>query len=413
MSSESRRPAAAIAVCVAAGLIFYVFPLLGALAVLALLIASVTPPGTRFLARVAELGRRPVVPNGVARREMAPVPAEPETADIPCDCRVAVVIPAYRARATIAGVVESALRVADLVIVVDDACPDRCGDLVRGAGPRVRVLRHEVNRGVGGATKTGIVEALRLGARYVVKLDADDQMDTAFVPEMIAALERFPEVDLVKGNRFADPSTLRTMPAARLIGNAGLTLMIKFSSGYWTIVDPTNGFLALRADAVREPDLAGLAERYFFEIDLLCMLGLRRRTIAELEMPAIYAGEHSSLSIPNVLFTFPPRLAARFLRRLLVNYLVVEINLGSLCGIVGIPLLLFAVLFGAHEWAVSLQSGIERPTGTIVLALLLFMTGFQLSLQALMYDVQSTPRTLKLRPSRGHGVREAEPVRTS
>jgi dolichol-phosphate mannosyltransferase len=317
---------------------------------------------------------------------------------------VAVVIPAYRARATIEGVVRSALAVSDLVIVVDDACPEQSGSAVRGLDPRVRVLRHETNRGVGGATKTGIAEALRLGVRYVVKLDADGQMDASFVPEMIDALERYPEVDLVKGNRFADPATLRTMPVTRLIGNAGLTLMIKFSSGYWTIVDPTNGFLAMRADAVREADLAGLAERYFFEIDLLCMLGLRRRTIAELEMPAIYGEERSSLSIAQALFTFPPRLAARFLRRLLVNYLVVEINPGSLCAMIGIPLLLFAVFFGAHEWAISLASGIERPTGTIVLALLLFMTGFQLSLQALMYDVQFTPRTLKLRPG-AHRVR--------
>ncbi len=209
----------------------------------------------------------------------------------------------------------------------------------------------------------------------------------------------------MKGNRFADPATLRTMPAARLLGNAGLTLMVKFSSGYWTIVDPTNGFFAVRAVAVRESALATLADRYFFEIDLLCMLGLGRRTIAELEMPAIYGNERSSLSIAHTLLSFPPRLIARFLRRLLVNYLIVEINLGSLCGLVGIPLLVFALFFGAHEWAISISSGIQRPTGTIVLSLLLFMTGFQLSLQALMYDVQFAPRTVKLRRTPAHRER--------
>jgi dolichol-phosphate mannosyltransferase len=326
-------------------------------------------------------------------------------------CRVAIVIPAYRARRTLERVVRRALEVGDMVIVVDDACPEQCGEAVRGVDPRVTVLRHEVNRGVGGATKTGIAEAVRRGAEYVVKLDADDQMDAAFVPDMIDVLERFPEADLVKGNRFADPATLRTMPAARLIGNAGLTLLIKFSSGYWTIVDPTNGFLALRTDALRESDLAGLADRYFFEIDLLCMLGLRRRTVAELEMPAIYGEERSSLSIAHTLLSFPPRLFARFVRRLLVNYLIVEINPGSLCAMIGIPLLLFAVLFGGHEWAISISSGIARPTGTIVLALLLFMTGFQLALQGLMYDVQFAPRTLKLRSGASHRVRSAESER--
>jgi glycosyltransferase involved in cell wall biosynthesis len=255
--------------------------------------------------------------------------------------------------------------------------------------------------------KTGIERALAWGADYVVKVDADDQMDTEFVPQMIDILEQYPDIDLVKGNRFADPATLRTMPVARLMGNAGLTLMVKFSSGYWTIVDPTNGFIALRAEAIRDTDLSRLSDRYFFETDLLCTFGLRRRVIAELEMPAIYHSESSSsLSIPRVLFSFPPKLFVRFLRRLLINYLVVEMNVGSLCGLIGLPLLVFSVIFGAEEWAVSVSSGITRPTGTIILALLLFMIGFQLSLQALLYDVQSSTRTLKFRGARDRGTRE-------
>ncbi len=320
---------------------------------------------------------------------------------------VAIVIPAYRARRTIARVVDRALAVADLVVVVDDACPQSSGDVVRGIDPRVRVVVHEVNRGVGGATKTGISAAMALGADYIVKIDADDQMDTTFVPHMIDILERAPEIELVKGNRFADPATLQTMPAIRLIGNALLTLLIKFSSGYWTIVDPTNGFIALRADSLQRMKIDRLAERYFFETDLLCLFGLRRRTIAELEMPAIYGEEPSSLSIPVVLTSFPPLLIKRFLRRLLVNYLIVEINVGTLCAAIGFPLLLAAIIFGGHEWYISVTSGTGRPTGTIVLALLLFIIGFQLSLQALLYDVQFSTRTIKLHRDSRHDDRDA------
>ena len=317
---------------------------------------------------------------------------------------IAAVIPTYRARSTIFRVVERALAVVDFVIVVDDACPESTGELVRGIDPRIHVIKHDVNRGVGGATKTGFEEALARGADYIVKIDADDQMEVGYVPQMIGILEENPDVDLVKGNRFADSATLRSMPIARLIGNAGLTFLIKFSSGYWTIVDPTNGFIALRADALRLIDMQSLAERYFFEIDLLCSLGLRRRVIAELEMPAIYGEERSSLSITKTFFSFPGKLAARFVRRLLVNYLIVEINVGSLCGLIGLPLLFSAIVFGSHEWAVSIASKTPRPTGTIVLALLLFMIGFQLSLQALLYDVQFSPKTLKLRHHRHHST---------
>jgi len=313
--------------------------------------------------------------------------------------RTFAVIPAYRASATLRRVVERALEVVDEVIVVDDACPQRCGDLLSGfGGVRVHVIRCETNGGVGAATKIGMVEALARGAEVIVKIDADDQMDTSYVPEMVAYLASQPEIDLVKGNRFADSVTLRRMPIARLVGNAALTFLVKFSTGYWTIVDPTNGFIAVRAQALRETDLGALANRYFFEIDLLCSFGLQRRAIAELQMPAIYAGEHSSLSIAGVLLNFPGKLLFRFLRRVLINYLIVEINVGSLCAAIGLPMLLAALVFGGHEWLVSIQSGQPRPTGTIILALMLFTIGVQLSLQALLFDVQFATRTVKIRP---------------
>jgi glycosyltransferase involved in cell wall biosynthesis len=316
---------------------------------------------------------------------------------------VVAVIPTFRARSTIGRVIERALEVVDIVIVVDDCCPELSHEVVERS-ERVRVICHDVNRGVGGATKTGMIAALEIGADIIVKIDADDQMDVSFVPAIVKVFGQYPEVDLVKGNRFADAATLRTMPLARLIGNAGLTLLVKFSSGYWTITDPTNGFISVRGDALRRIDVASLADRYFFEIDLLCAMGLRRGVICELDMPAIYGGETSSLSIPSVLFSFPPKLFMRFLRRLLVNYLVVEINVGTLCGALGFPLLLFAIVFGGHEWYTSLSTGVSRPTGTIVLALLLFMIGFQLSLQALLYDVQFSTKTIK-------ATREHHPAR--
>lgn len=310
---------------------------------------------------------------------------------------VFIVIPAYRARASIRHVVDKALAFADRVIVVDDACPDRCSELVENYDERVTLVRHSANLGVGGATKTGIREALRMGAEFIVKVDSDDQMDVSFIPTMLHVLRTQPEVDLVKGNRFADPETIRTMPVERLIGNAGLTFFVKFSTGYWSVVDPTNGFIALRADAVAQSTLERLANRYFFEIDLLCWFGLRRRVIAEVEMPAIYAGAHSSLSIGRILLDFPGRLLVRYLQRLLINYVVVEINVGTLCAALGIPALLAGLIYGSLQWYQSAITHVPAATGVIVLALLLFTVGFQLTLQALLYDVQFATPTKKIR----------------
>ena len=63
---------------------------------------------------------------------------------------VAVVIPCYRVRRHILGVLEAIGREVDRVYVVDDCCPDDSGDLVsdRCRDPRVRVLRNRENQGV-------------------------------------------------------------------------------------------------------------------------------------------------------------------------------------------------------------------------------------------------------------------------
>ncbi|HEX6912274.1 MAG TPA: glycosyltransferase family 2 protein, partial [Longimicrobium sp.] len=119
--------------------------------------------------------------------------------------RVAVVIPAYRAASTVADVVARVPAGIWRIYVVDDGCPEATGDVAAAlADPRVHVLRNPRNLGVGGAMKRGYARALRDGAGIVVKLDADGQMDPAFIPLLVAPLLAG-RADYAKGNRFAPP----------------------------------------------------------------------------------------------------------------------------------------------------------------------------------------------------------------
>ena len=314
---------------------------------------------------------------------------------------ICCVIPTYKASATICTVVRDVSQYADAVVVVDDACPQRSGELVeetfRG-DPSVYVVRHEVNRGVGGATKTGIAKAFELGAEVIVKLDADNQMDARYVPAIAAVFESDQAVEFVKGNRFIDMNLLRAMPKRRLFGNSVLSLLLKLSSGYWNLIDPTNGYLAFRASKLRQAAWQELSDRYFFEAHVLCMLGMRKAHIAEMEMPAIYGGEVSSLSIMRVALEFPPKLLKLCLKRVLFQYFVYDINLGSLYLLFGLLLVTAAVLWGGYEWVESVVTGVPRTTGTVMLAVLLFLMGFQLLLNALMHDVQFGARSVKVVP---------------
>ncbi len=140
----------------------------------------------------------------------------------------------------------------DAIFVVDDACPEGTGELVRSrvTDPRVSVIVREHNGGVGAAVKTGWRAALADGCDVVVKIDGDGQMDPTLVRSFAQPIiDR--EADYTKGNRFFDPESLRTMPRMRVLGNAGLSFMSKMSSGYWHTFDPTNGYVAIGATALR------------------------------------------------------------------------------------------------------------------------------------------------------------------
>lgn len=310
--------------------------------------------------------------------------------------RIAIVIPAYRASETITDVVSRCLLYADEVIVVDDACPQKSGAVARAAfsdEPRVKVIERPANGGVGAAMKTGIGVAIELGVSAIVKIDADGQMDPSYVPTIRQRFIEHPSLVCIKGNRFFNAQVLSIMPKTRLFGNAVLSLLVKGASGYWNAIDPTNGYLAFNTAILRVLPWESFDDSYFFEMSVLCELGSKRLPILELEMPTIYTAAPSSLSISKVAFEFPPKLFSYMFRRILLQYFVFDVNLGSLYCILGSLLTLFGLVFGSYEWVDGIITHTGKPTGTIMLAALPVMMGFQLLLNALMYDVQFSQKT--------------------
>lgn len=308
--------------------------------------------------------------------------------------RVAVIIPCYRVARQLPAVLAGLPADVAHVLVVDDCCPEGSGDIAAGlatADPRIEVLRHPVNRGVGAAMVTGFRRALSLDCDAVVKMDGDGQMDAAQLPRLLAPLAEG-RADVAKGNRFRDFKALRAMPRLRLIGNSALSFLVKAASGLWGVMDPTNGFLALHRRALEAIEFDALAERYFFECDLLIRLGTAGIAVADVAMPARYGDETSSLRIGRVLLTFPPLLARGFLRRLALGYFVHDFTIASLYLLAGVPLMVFGAVMGGLEWADSVRTGIPRTAGTVMLAGLPLILGFQLVLQAIAYDVANAPR---------------------
>lgn len=308
--------------------------------------------------------------------------------------RVAVVIPCYKVREHILQVIEAIGPEVDAIFVVDDACPQQSGRLVeQEAVPRdkrVKVLFKPRNEGVGGAVMSGYRAAQEAGFDIMVKVDGDGQMDPRLVPAFIAPILAG-EADYTKGNRFFDLANIRRMPKVRILGNAALSLLSKLSTGYWQIFDPTNGFTAIHAEAVRRLPLDRISRRYFFETDMLFRLNTIRAAVVDVPMDPVYGNEVSNLRIGAVLPEFLAKHVKNTAKRIFYNYFLRGLSLASMNLAVGLAMLGGGVAFGAYHWAHSSGLGVTTPAGTVALAVLPVLLGIQFLLAFFAFDIAASP----------------------
>lgn len=308
------------------------------------------------------------------------------------DVKIAVVVPAYKVADHIKDVVSSISANIVHVIVVDDKCPYASGKEVEQLNMKnVTVIYHESNQGVGGAVITGYKKALNLGCEIVVKMDGDGQMDPKYMDSLIGPLINN-EADYTKGNRFVDFVALKSMPKKRLFGNSALSFFVKFASGYWNIMDPTNGYTAIHRRVLEKINLAKLSRRFFFEIDMLINLNIMNAVVKDRGMPAKYEGRGSSLNIKKTLVQFPPRLLSGFFKRIFLKYFIYDFNMASVYLLLGLPMFIGSIFFGSFEWIDSIITGKAKTAGTIMLVALPIIISFQMLLQAIQIDINSVPK---------------------
>lgn len=317
---------------------------------------------------------------------------------------VGVVIPCYKVKSHILDVLKRIGPEVTAIYVVDDKCPDGSGDFVaeNASDLRIKVVRNPVNTGVGGAVMAGYREGLADGMDVLVKLDGDGQMDGALIPQLVEPII-LGEADYTKGNRFYTPEALEGMPMLRVIGNAGLSFLTKLSTGYWDILDPTNGFTAIDARVAALLPFEKIANRYFFESDMLFRLGTVRAVVVDIPMYAFYGDETSHLDAGAAFATFGWLNLKNACKRVFYAYFLRGFSFASFCFVFGFILLVFGLIFGGLSWISYGVAGVEAPTGTVMLAVLPAIVGFQLLLFFFSADVASVPvraihRTLANRP---------------
>ena len=182
-----------------------------------------------------------------------------------------MVVPAYNEEHHVAKVVAAMPELVDHIFVVDDHSTDRTFEIATAAAEhddRTEVLQHKVNKGVGGSIVTGHRRAIEVGADVVVVMAGDGQMDPQYLPDLIGPVVT-DGYGFAKANRFDSAMSFNGMPRHRVVGNVALTFLTKIASGYWNLVDPQNGYTAIRREVLERLPLGRLAERYEFENDQL------------------------------------------------------------------------------------------------------------------------------------------------
>jgi dolichol-phosphate mannosyltransferase len=311
---------------------------------------------------------------------------------------IAVVIPSYRVKKQIISVIEAIGEYVSLIYVVDDKCPECSGDYVEeySNDSRVRILRHNENQGVGGAVMTGYRAAVADGADIIVKVDGDGQMDPVLIPYFVQPIIEG-TADYTKGNRFYDLEEIRTMPPVRLFGNTILSFMAKFSTGYWDLFDPTNGYTAIHSNIASNLPYEKISRRYFFETDVLFRLNLLRAVVVDVPMSAKYGDEVSNLKIHMIMGEFFIKHVKNTIKRIFYTYYLRDLTLASIELPTGIILFTFGIIYGVYHWIEAAGAKIIQPAGIIMMAALPILMGLQFVLAFLGYDMLSIPRRIRFK----------------
>ena len=304
---------------------------------------------------------------------------------------VAVVIPAYKTAGSIFTVLEKIPARAGLIVVVDDASPDDLAQKVeKFHDPRLHLLSHKKNQGVGGAMLTGYAYALEQGADIVVKVDSDDQMDLDYFDELLTPILEG-EADYTKGNRFLHHRELKKMPFIRKMGNQGLSFLTKVATGYWKIYDPTNGYTAVSRQVLRLLEPRRISKHYFFETSMLAELRKLDAVIEDVPIPAIYNEHGSSVRILREFFLFSANLVYRIFDRILSQYYRFDFSAVSFFLLSSLVLGAFGGIWGIVKWIESDRSGVPATTGTVLIAVLPIILAVQFLVQAIALDISNTP----------------------
>jgi glycosyltransferase involved in cell wall biosynthesis len=295
---------------------------------------------------------------------------------------VGIVIPCYKEETQIGPVLEAMPDFVDKMIVVDDKSPDKTSEVVQNHPEakkgRAVLIRHEVNKGVGGAISTGYIWCRDNNMDIAVVMAGDGQMDPNDLPALLD-----PIVDNVadysKGNRLFTGEAWQKIPKVRYFGNAVLTMMTKAASGYWHVTDSQTGYTALNKKALKVLPIHDIYPRYGMPNDFLVTLNIYNMRVMDIPINPLYGvGEKSKMIIHKTAFSLTCLMTKLFMKRMLKKYIIRDFHpliffyfVGFILGLIACPMTARIIWILAHGQSVTPINALG--TGFVIIMSLQFM----------------------------------------
>lgn len=307
---------------------------------------------------------------------------------------IGVVVPAYNEEKLIKTTIEGIPSYVDRIYVVNDASTDNTAKVLESLSePKMAVITHEVNKGVGAALISGYKRALKEGMEIVAVMAGDNQMNPAQLPKLL-----FPIIegraDYTKGNRLLSTEFRGGMSPWRKLGNSLLTMLTKISSGYWHIMDPQNGYTAISREALMGIDLDKIYTYYGYCNHMLIRLNAFGFRTLDVVMPARYGNEKSTIKYGPYMVKVSLMLFRNFLWRLKMKYVILSFHPLVLFYAMSMIMVPLGVLFGLYIVAKKLMD-LQVSTNYPLLDVLILISGLQFLLFAMLFDMQESDKDMR------------------
>ena len=309
-----------------------------------------------------------------------------------------VVIPCYNEEKMIAQTIKKLPKYIDHVIAVNDASTDdTIGVLnkLKKHNDRLIIVDNKMNQGVGGALITGYQYAIKHTKSTAIGIVAgDDQFDSSYLQAM---LDDFIDqsADYVKASRFFHREAFKTMPKYRQFGNIFISLLTKFSTGYYSITDITNGCGWLRRDIIEKVDFSIVEKRYDYETSMLTALSIVNAKVIDHAVPAHYGDEKSTIKLIPTAWRNLRAVWKGFWRRIYYKYVLYGFHPVALFLFTGMFFFIISLLIAGFLLCVKLFAHQSPTAGSVMLAVLPFVLSVQLVLTALTIDVSNESNNFK------------------